>query len=52
MYGFGDDPIPRNDTVELLEEMVTEYLTEVVIKCQNLFNMLLVYFNRVFRQAN
>jgi hypothetical protein len=30
MYGFGDDPVPRTDTTELLEEMVIEYLTDIV----------------------
>lgn len=32
MYGFGDDPHPRNDTVELLEDMVTEYLTDILLQ--------------------
>jgi hypothetical protein len=32
MYGFGDDQIPRNDTVELMEELVVDYLTEIVPK--------------------
>ncbi len=31
MYGFGDDINPRNDTVELVEELILEYLTDVVI---------------------
>ncbi len=31
MYGFGDDANPRQDSVELVEELMLEYLTQVVI---------------------
>lgn len=31
MYGFGDDPVPRNDSVELMEELVVDYLTNIVL---------------------
>ncbi len=30
MYGFGDDANPRQDSVELVEELLLEYLTQVV----------------------
>ena len=30
MYGFGDDPSPRPDSVDLVEDMVVEYLTDIV----------------------
>jgi len=30
MYGFGDVENPRADTVDLVDEMVTDYITEVV----------------------
>lgn len=31
MYGFGDDSSPRPDSVDLVEDMVVEYLTDIVI---------------------
>jgi transposase len=31
MYGFGDDPAPRADSVDLVEDMVVEYLTDIVL---------------------
>ena len=30
MYGFGDDRNPANDTVNVMEEILIEYLTDVV----------------------
>ena len=30
MYGFGDVPNPRDDTAELLEELVLEFLQDLV----------------------
>lgn len=30
LYGFGDVDNPRQDTVELVEEMVVDYITDVV----------------------
>ncbi|KAG9287257.1 hypothetical protein G9A89_008887 [Geosiphon pyriformis] len=32
MYGFGDVPNPASDTVNVLEEMVIDYITEMCIK--------------------
>ena len=32
LYGFGDVENPRQDTVELVEEMVVEYISDVVGK--------------------
>ncbi len=32
MYGFGDDKVPYAETVELLEEMVVEYIKEMTWK--------------------
>jgi len=29
MYGFGDDRNPANDTVNVMEEMLIEYITDV-----------------------
>ncbi|CAI7923842.1 unnamed protein product, partial [Closterium sp. NIES-54] len=34
MYGFGDDPEPLPETVELVEEMVIEYITDLVHRAQ------------------
>jgi hypothetical protein len=30
MYGFGDDRNPANDTVNVMEEILIEYITDVV----------------------
>lgn len=30
LYGFGDSENPRQDTVELVEELVIEYISDVV----------------------
>ena len=30
MYGFGDDRNPANDTVNVMEEILTEYIVDVV----------------------
>lgn len=31
MYGFGDDQIPFTESVDLLEDLVVEYITEMVV---------------------
>jgi len=30
MYGFGDEPDPAYDTVAVMEELVVDYITEMV----------------------
>jgi transcription initiation factor TFIID subunit 13 len=30
MFGFGDDRNPANDTVNVMEEILIEYITDVV----------------------
>jgi transcription initiation factor TFIID subunit 13 len=30
MYGFGDDRNPANDTVNVMEEILIEFITDVV----------------------
>lgn len=30
MYGFGDDRNPANDTVNVMEEILVEFITDVV----------------------
>ena len=30
MFGFGDDQVPFTESVDLLEDLVVEYITEVV----------------------
>jgi Transcription initiation factor IID, 18kD subunit len=32
MYGFGDEPKPRLDSIKLMEEMVLEYISGLVAK--------------------
>lgn len=31
MYGFGDDQNPYSESVDMLEDLVVEYITEMVI---------------------
>lgn len=35
MYGFGDDPDPIPETVSLLEDILIDYVTEMVHKAQD-----------------
>ena len=30
MYGFGDEQVPFTESVDLLEDLVVEYITEMV----------------------
>lgn len=32
MYGFGDDPNPYSESVDLLESLVIDYIAEMVSK--------------------
>ncbi|RAL39413.1 unnamed protein product [Cuscuta campestris] len=36
MYGFGDDPNPFPETLALVEDIVVEYVTDMVHKAQDL----------------
>ena len=40
MYGFGDDRNPANDTVGVMEEILIEYITDVVC----LFSLSILFF--------
>lgn len=35
MYGFGDDPDPMPETVHLMEDILIDYITDMVHKSQN-----------------
>lgn len=35
MYGFGDDQNPYSESVDLLEDLVIEYIGEMVCKFTN-----------------
>lgn len=35
MHGFGDDPTPYNETVELVDDLVVEFLTEMTVKAMD-----------------
>ena len=37
MYGFGDDRNPYTESVDILEDLIIEYLTEMVCTCTILF---------------
>lgn len=32
MHGFGDDPNPYSETVDLVEELVVQFVTEMTLK--------------------
>ena len=32
MHGFGDDPHPYNETVDMVEDLVVEFITEMSLK--------------------
>ena len=32
MHGFGDDPNPYSETVDLVEELVVQFITEMTVK--------------------
>ncbi|PON61680.1 Transcription initiation factor [Parasponia andersonii] len=36
MYGFGDDPNPLPESVALMEDIVVEYITDLVHKAQDI----------------
>jgi transcription initiation factor TFIID subunit 13 len=36
MYGFGDDPSPYTESVDLLEDLVIEYVTTMTLKALNI----------------
>ncbi|KEH43209.1 transcription initiation factor TFIID subunit [Medicago truncatula] len=36
MYGFGDDPNPLPESVALMDDIVVEYITELVHKAQDI----------------
>ncbi|XP_058753385.1 transcription initiation factor TFIID subunit 13-like [Vicia villosa] len=36
MYGFGDDPNPLPESVALMDDIVVEYITELVYKAQDI----------------
>ncbi|CAF1613121.1 unnamed protein product, partial [Adineta ricciae] len=36
MYGFGDDPQPYAESVELLEDLVIQYITDMTLKASEI----------------
>eukprot|EP01025_Chloroclados_australasicus_P065303 TRINITY_DN8907_c1_g1_i1.p1 TRINITY_DN8907_c1_g1~~TRINITY_DN8907_c1_g1_i1.p1 ORF type:complete len:142 (-),score=16.60 TRINITY_DN8907_c1_g1_i1:17-415(-) len=34
MYGFGDDPVPLQESVELVGDIVSEYITTLLLKAK------------------
>jgi len=36
MYGFGDDQNPYSESVDLLEDLVIEYISEMVTESANI----------------
>jgi len=44
MYGFGDEPDPAPDTINVMEELVNDYITEMVdFLNRNYLLLLLIY---------
>ena len=37
MYGFGDDEVPYTESVDLLEDMLIAYITEMVSSNKSVF---------------
>ena len=35
LYGFGDDQVPYTETVELLDDLLIQYITDVTLKAMN-----------------
>lgn len=35
MFGFGDDQVPFTESVDLLEDLVVEYITEMTLKAMD-----------------
>ena len=35
MHGFGDDPNPYTETVDLVEDLVIEFITEMTLKAMD-----------------
>lgn len=43
MYGFGDEQIPRLDSIKLMEEMVIEYIIGLVAKVWGLVSIIVAH---------
>lgn len=35
LYGFGDDQVPYTETVELLDDLLIQYITNMTVKAMN-----------------
>lgn len=35
LYGFGDEQVPYTETVELLDDLLLQYITEMTLKAMN-----------------
>jgi len=35
LYGFGDEQVPFTETVELLDDLLIQYITEMTVKAMN-----------------
>jgi transcription initiation factor TFIID subunit 13 len=44
MYGFGDEPDPAPDTVNVMEELVNDYITEMVLLFLKNFLEIIYYY--------
>jgi transcription initiation factor TFIID subunit 13 len=47
MHGFGDDPNPYSETVELVEELVIQFVTEMTLKAMEVGKSGRVHVNDV-----
>jgi hypothetical protein len=51
MYGFGDDRNPANDTVNVMEEILVEYIVDVVSFAAVIFRILIITHHCVVLSA-
>lgn len=43
MYGFGDDQNPYTESVDILEDLVIEFITEMVRQCVTIHFFVVVF---------
>lgn len=43
MYGFGDDENPYTESVDILEDLVIDFITDMVCICLHFLSFFLVY---------
>lgn len=52
MYGFGDDQVPFTESVDLLEDLVVEYITEMVRRHDFMHKLFGFILNEILAVSN